>query len=276
MDKDYKEYLMDGTGSINYNKGIAREYGVNVAVLLGLLCYKYDYWLEKGSLTEDGYFFVTQEDITEETGLSPFQQREALEVLKNINILQVSRRGMPSKNYYKLNKFILRSEIIKHKMCNNLTSSDEIITHHDVKKVDTTNKEITNKQITKDKEEDKSSPSLLVKKNNNKDISDSTAATSVRVQVYAAYPELAEVIIKWYEAVGIKKKLSFNQIRDKLEKLEKECNGDAKLIEQQINHSYMNGYLAWYPPKNIKKNSVSNSVSTRPGEVDKSGYRNYI
>ena len=116
-----------------------------------------------------------------------------------------------------------------------------------------------------DKEEvEKSSPSLhnesSVPKERNKDISDSTAATSVRTQVYATYPELAGVIIKWYNEVGIKKKLSFNQIKDKVETLKEECNGDAKLAEQQINYSYMNGYLAWYPPKNINKKQKDNVI----------------
>jgi len=43
MESKFIAALLSGKGSINYNKGIARLYGVNAAILLGELCFKYDY-----------------------------------------------------------------------------------------------------------------------------------------------------------------------------------------------------------------------------------------
>ena len=145
---------MNGNGSINYNKTIAKEYGMYAAILLGVLCYKYDYWIEKGQLTEDGYFFVTQEDIEEETGLSEYMQREALKKLGGI--VSVSKRDMPKKNYYKIDYDLLLKvltsccEKYEHKRLKSLTSSDEKFEQQEVKDFNTTNKEITNKITNKD------------------------------------------------------------------------------------------------------------------------------
>lgn len=289
--KDFKTVLMNGNGSINYNKTIAKEYGMYAAILLGVLCYKYDYWIEKGQLTEDGYFFVTQEDIEEETGLSEYMQREALKKLGGI--VSVSKRDMPKKNYYKIDYDLLLKvltpccEKYEHKRLKSLTSSDEKFEQQEVKDFNTTNKEITNKitnkditnNVAKNDEYDTHHPideSNDVLHRNVNYLADSKSAVMVRSQVRGAYPgELGEIIVKWYDAVGINRKITFKQIQEKLEQLQNDCNNDAKLVVEQIKNSYLNNYPAWYPPKAIKRN-VSNSVSIRPEEIDKSGYRNRI
>ena len=254
---------MSGNGSINYNKTIAELYGIYAAILLGELCYKYDYWIENNRTTEDGYFFVTQDDIEKETGLSPYQQRIALEELKEI--VSVKKRGLPSKNYYKIfyNKLskILTQEI------KDFDIRDERFSQQEVKAFDSTNKEITNKDNTNKENTNISDNNYL---NNSK------STVMVRSQIYSNYDkDLADVIIKWYNAVGISRKITFAQIQDKLEQLKKDCSNDAKLVVQQINNSYLNNYPNWYPPK-VKQKSVSNSVSNAPGEIDRSGYRDYI
>ena len=139
--------------------------------------------------------------------------------------------------------------------------------------------------INKSEETNKStSSSLSEKKENNTsykghggDLGNSKSQTMVRSQVYGNYTgELGEIIVKWYDAVGVSRKITFNQIKDKVDQLRKDCKGDENMMVKQINYSYLNGYPIWYPPKNTTQKNVTNSVSVRPGEVDKSGYRNYI
>ncbi len=43
---------------------------------------------------------LTRDEITQNTGLSPNQQRAAEQILKDLSILVVKRRGMPARNTY--------------------------------------------------------------------------------------------------------------------------------------------------------------------------------
>lgn len=280
--------LTNGSGSINFNKGIAKEYGFNVAILLGFLCYKYDYWIKRNEITEDGYFYVTQEDIEEEVGLSQFKQIPALKKLKELGIVSVYKKGMPAKYFYKINDDALSYQVSKYKSQRNLVTSDEETSCLDTKKLGITNKEELIKETNKEdtnistNNDISNTPSSEITsvspKQKDSYLEDSKSAVMVRSQIYGAYDrKLADVIVKWYEAVGIKRKITFKQIKDKLEQLNKECNDNPQLVIQQINYSYLNNYPAWYPPKEDRKNkSTSDSISVRQGEVDRTGYRDYI
>ena len=121
--------LLSGKGSINYNKTIAKLFGIDAAILLGELCFKYDYWSEQDRLTEDGYFYCTQEDIEEDTCLSPYQQREALKKLAGI--VYVSKRGLPAKNHFFIDTDALERTVealhngVDNKSLKNCTTSGE-------------------------------------------------------------------------------------------------------------------------------------------------------
>ena len=102
--------LLSNTGFIMYNKSLARLLGVNAAILVGELCSKYQYWLEEGSLLEnDGWFYITQRDVHEDTGLTPYQQRNAVQVLKDEGILETKLSGNPAKLFFHISEIMLNN-----------------------------------------------------------------------------------------------------------------------------------------------------------------------
>lgn len=132
--------LLANTGFIMYNKAIARRLGTNEAIVIGELCAKYQYWLTEGSLiANDGWFFITQKDIQEDTGLTPYQQRNAIQHLKDEGVLKTRLSGNPAKTYYQLSENMLHILLSR-----NFTSCYQETLQQDVKKLDTTNKD-TNK-----------------------------------------------------------------------------------------------------------------------------------
>ena len=149
MESRFIAALLSGRGSINYNRGIAKIYGVNAAILLGELCFKYDYWTDKGGLTEDGYFFITQEDIEDDTALTPYEQREALKKLKDVVL--ISKRGLPAKNYYKIDfeMLITCCEKSSYNKLKNLITSDKESLQQEIKNFNTTNKRELIKETNK-------------------------------------------------------------------------------------------------------------------------------
>ena len=68
--------ILDLLASDNYlifNKTLANEYGLDVAIILGELVSEYNYW-ESKNLLEDDYFYSTVENMQKNTTLSKYQQ----------------------------------------------------------------------------------------------------------------------------------------------------------------------------------------------------------
>lgn len=147
--------ILSNDGYIILNKYVMKALGLHEAILLGELCSEYIYWYKEEKL-QDGFFYSTRENIEKETTLSPFQQRQALKKLTEIGLVEILERDMPKKTYYKVNeekvyKFLLEIDLnftdvkkFDDKTLNNLTSSDEKITHQEVKKLEINNNNINN------------------------------------------------------------------------------------------------------------------------------------
>ena len=52
---------------------------------------------------KDGYFYTTYNLIYENTGLSEERARTALKRLKNLGLIEMVKKGIPAKNYFKVN-----------------------------------------------------------------------------------------------------------------------------------------------------------------------------
>lgn len=150
--------ILSNDGYIILNKYVMKALGLHEAILLGELCSEYIYWYKEEKL-QDGFFYSTRENIEKETTLSPFQQRQALKKLTEIGLVEILERDMPKKTYYKVNeekvyKFLLETDLnftdvkkFDDKTLNNLTSSDEKITHQEVKKLEINNNNKNNNNI---------------------------------------------------------------------------------------------------------------------------------
>lgn len=122
--------LLANNGYIILNKTVIKKLGLHEAIILGELCSEYTHW-EKSNKLEDNYFYSTRENIEENTGLSAYQQREAMKKLINLGIILEKSKGMPLQKWYSLN-----SQLIYKLLCEDidLTTSSEKTKEQDVKK----------------------------------------------------------------------------------------------------------------------------------------------
>ena len=134
------------------NRDLLKKYGINVTLMLCELASEYNYF-EKNGMLYDGMFFSTIDNIYEKTGLSKYQQTEALKVLDNIGIVKSVVKGIPAKRYFKIDVEELEKQIV-----NISPSSCKEIGKLDGEKVETKNnnrKLINNSNNLKDKESKK-------------------------------------------------------------------------------------------------------------------------
>ena len=96
------KHLLSSTAFLVLNKGLAREIGLKAAVLLADLISKEEYFIANGMT--DGWFFNTEANIEEDTTLNSYHQRKCLKTLKDKGLIQVKRKGIPAKQYFKINE----------------------------------------------------------------------------------------------------------------------------------------------------------------------------
>lgn len=87
-----------------YNKTLAKKIGLHESIFLGEIISEYDYWNKMHSLTDDGYFYSTVENVMEATTLSDYQQRSIIKHLTELKIIDMKVAGMPAKRYFKINE----------------------------------------------------------------------------------------------------------------------------------------------------------------------------
>lgn len=88
--------LLAGDSFIIFNKNFAKMYGLEEAVLLGAMC-----GYQKGFRNEE--FYREQEKILEDTTLTLYSLRKSMKNLQNLGIIEINKRGIPAKLYYKIN-----------------------------------------------------------------------------------------------------------------------------------------------------------------------------
>ena len=96
------KHLLSSTAFIVLNKSLAKQIGLKEAVLLADLISKEEYFIANGMT--DGWFFNTEANIEQDTTLTPYQQRKCLRKLKKNNLVQIKRKGIPAKQYFKINE----------------------------------------------------------------------------------------------------------------------------------------------------------------------------
>ena len=96
--------LLSADSYIICNKTLLRLFGADAAILIGELCAEYKYYIQYNKLTEDGMFFSTQDNIEFNTGINAYSQRKALKKLESEGIITITKKGLPAKNYFKINE----------------------------------------------------------------------------------------------------------------------------------------------------------------------------
>ena len=110
------KHLLSSTAFLIINKSLTKSIGLKGAVLLADLISKEEYFIANGMV--DGWFFNTEKNIEDDTTLTPYQQRKAVKVLIDNKLIEVKRKGIPAKQYFKINE----EQVIKK--LNNLNSTN--------------------------------------------------------------------------------------------------------------------------------------------------------
>ena len=99
----YIGMLLSNDGFIVINKSLIKLIGLNSAILIGELISEYNYYEKEKKLIDNTWFYSTTPNIEENTGLSRYQQDEAIKKLQKEKIIDIKIMGMPSKRYFKIN-----------------------------------------------------------------------------------------------------------------------------------------------------------------------------
>ena len=96
------KHLLSSSAFLIVNKQLAKQVGLKGAVLLADLISKEEYFIANGMT--DGWFFNTEANIERDTTLTSYQQRKVLKTLKKYEIIKTKRKGIPAKQYFKINE----------------------------------------------------------------------------------------------------------------------------------------------------------------------------
>lgn len=93
---------LNPTNTGSYNRPIAHALGLGAAVVYAALINKQVYYEQRNMLDEDGFFYSTIADLQESTSMGKCQQSNAIKVLTDAGLVEVCRRGMPAKRYFRV------------------------------------------------------------------------------------------------------------------------------------------------------------------------------
>ena len=136
--------LIASNSFLTVNKSVAQEYGLEAAALLAELASAQVYWETHNGLDDEGMFFETAEQITENTSLTTYQQSKAVKLLEDAKILNSKRKGVPARKYFKINTVELEL-FFQNKFSKNLKTRIEKTEEQDSQNFENINKNRTNK-----------------------------------------------------------------------------------------------------------------------------------
>lgn len=149
--------LISSSNFIVVNKSLAREIGLIESVVLGELASEYDHWKATGNL-DDGYFYSTVDNLSDNTTLSKYQQKAALDNLKEKGIIEVTVKGLPAKRYIKINEEQVE-KLLNNKLSKNSPTGCQVFSPTVGEKLDGNNNKYKNKNNNNSiKKEYKESP----------------------------------------------------------------------------------------------------------------------
>ncbi len=185
------ELALEAFSSDSYlqvNKTLMKIYGIEMAVFICNLVDKLKYFRSRNMLTEDGGFFLTHAEQTEQIGLSDYQLRRHKQKCRELGILSTKMVGIPPKEFYFLDLDVL-VEVFKEYSLKNLGN--------DPQKIKGIYKETQSKETIKEASKEASgvrrkSSSIPVKRTRSNNHPNKSTAT---------YPPYDEIVALWNSAV---------------------------------------------------------------------------
>lgn len=241
--------LLSSDNYIVVNKSLIRIIGLEASVLLGNLASEYDYWSEREELV-DGFFFSTIENIENKTGLTPYQQRQAIQKLTELGIVESKKMGIPAKRYIRINEQQVVS-LFNDKKLKNCTTGGKKTEQQEVKKLNS-NKNINNKTIKEDKKEERKKELTF------DEILDS-------VSIIEENPDLRDTFIDFIKMRKlIKKPLTDRALKGIINDTYKLGKGDQHQMILVLEQSIKNSWQGVFPLK--EDNQMSSNSYSKPQE----------
>ena len=100
--KEYKNILSQSSWWV-INKAVTKSIGIDASLILSDLMSKHEYFLNRGMIDEQGFFFNTRDNIENDTTIPIYRQNKAIEILKQYGLVEITNKGIPPKTRFKLN-----------------------------------------------------------------------------------------------------------------------------------------------------------------------------
>lgn len=260
-----------------YNKTLAKKIGLHESIFLGEIISEYDYWNRMHSLTDDGYFYSTVENVMESTTLSDYQQRSIIKHLVELKILNVRVAGMPAKRYFKINEeqfYAILLEEDKDSDNNPESTSSKETCYKDSTELTTSSKESKEQDLNSVKTNNNNIP--LTNKNNNivltatpfinnsgkvsnllenetkqldtkpKKKSNLEQCTDLTFELISDI-DLAEYVNNYLVDQKLYKSINVTQWKMRLEHLLQYAKGRTDLAKEIVKQTWARGYRDFYP-----------------------------
>lgn len=256
--------LLSCDGYIICNKTLIKKFNADCAILVGELCAEYNYYKNLGQLDSDGSFYSTRDNIEQNTGLNDYAQRKAIKMLSEAKILTVTKKGLPAKNYYKLNDSQLLSLF---------TTGDIEIEAPEVQPLDiNNNKQIiitkNNTDISSDiSETDSSEVNLEFGKSKPKKLNLYQQCLAI-INDYTEDTNIRKMLIDYLDLLLEKmrnehKVLYANQFKGMLKHLSDLVASKGGKLEDIISQSISKGYIGFFPANYNNNYSGGKNVTYR-------------
>ena len=102
MDEIFK--LLNPDNTVSLNRPLAHALGTNEAIIYSALIAKQLYYEKRGMLDNDGCFYSTIDDLQESTGLTRYQQDNAIKKLTDADLIYFRRKGVPARRFFRVNE----------------------------------------------------------------------------------------------------------------------------------------------------------------------------
>ena len=260
-----------------YNKTLAKKIGLHESIFLGEIISEYDYWNRMHSLTDDGYFYSTVENVMESTTLSDYQQRSIIKHLVELKILDVKVAGMPAKRYFRINEeqfYAILLEDDKDSDNNPGSTSSKESCYKDLTELTTSSKESKEQDLNSVKTNNNNIP--LTNKNNNIVLTDTPfinnsgkvsnllenetkqldtkprkksnleQCTDLTFELISD-SDLAEYVNNYLVDQKLYKSINVTQWKMRLEHLLQYAKGRTDLAKEIVKQTWARGYRDFYP-----------------------------
>lgn len=260
-----------------YNKTLAKKIGLHESIFLGEIISEYDYWNRMHSITDDGYFYSTVENVMESTTLSDYQQRSIIKHLVELKILDVKVAGMPAKRYFRINEeqfYAILLEDDKDSDNNPESTSSKETYYKDLTELTTSSKESKEQDLNSVKTNNNNIP--LTNKNNNivltatpfinnsgkvsnllenetkqldtkpKKKSNLEQCTDLTFELISD-SDLAEYVNNYLVDQKLYKSINVTQWKMRLEHLLQYAKGRTDLAKEIVKQTWARGYRDFYP-----------------------------